>query len=169
MKEGRPKVLVLLAAYAWPEKNAVASTLAWICRRKGWLFEVYYDAHRLGTHFGGGPLELADSGEPFGSTFWGGRHLERLLRLQTIADVYYVISGRVALADAIPADASRCIVVEADPVTVYRTILIKTNFFFTFNLNHLGFVNRYFHGSISEVFDRLKDFPDDVPVLRLAR
>ncbi len=122
---GRPNVLVLLSDYSWPAKNVVAATLAWMTARAGWLSEVYYDSYRLGSHFGGGGLEKADNGGAFGSLFWSGRHLERLLLLNSMAEVHYVIVGSVALAELIPRDPGRTVVSETDPAMIYRAVMGK--------------------------------------------
>jgi len=71
-----PDLLLLVARYAWRQKNAVAATLAWASEQAGWLFEAYYDARRLGIHFGGGNPRKATLEALAGGPVSGGRHLE---------------------------------------------------------------------------------------------
>ncbi|RJP20375.1 MAG: hypothetical protein C4529_09640 [Deltaproteobacteria bacterium] len=119
----RPNVLVMISDYSWPAKNAVAATLAWMTAQVGWLSEVYYDSYRIGVHFGGGALEGAGSGEAFGSLFWSGRHLERLLLLNSMAEVHYVIVGSVSLTELIPWEWNRTIANETTPELIYRAAM----------------------------------------------
>lgn len=92
----KSRLLLYMTADSVPERNAVAATLAWAARRAGWLFEVYYDAYRLGEHYGGGDPDEAPAGLLTGGTMLGGGHHERLYLLLHRFDTLVITQGAVA-------------------------------------------------------------------------
>lgn len=97
----KPRLLLYITAESDAERNAVAATLAWATRRAGWFFEVYYDAYRLGEHYGGGDPDEAPAGLLSGGTVAGGHHHERLYLLLHRFDVLAVTHGPVAFDAAL--------------------------------------------------------------------
>ena len=77
----KPRLLLYITTDRDPARNAVAATLAWAAQSVGWQFEVYYDAYRLGEHYGGGDPDSLPHGLLTGGTAVGGRHHERLYLL----------------------------------------------------------------------------------------
>jgi hypothetical protein len=95
----RPNLLLYTARADYPQRNALAATLAWAAADREYAFEVYYDAMRGGGHYGGGnPTTHAAGGLAA-----GGRHLEAvalaLLRFETTV----ICTGGLALANTIAA------------------------------------------------------------------
>lgn len=97
----KPRLLLYLTADANPARNAVAATLAWAAKDAGWYFEVYYDAYRLGEHYGGGDPNWQPEGYLHGGTMVGGHHHERLYLLLHRFDVTVLTDGDVAFAPAL--------------------------------------------------------------------
>ena len=97
----KPRLLLYLTADANPARNAVAATLAWAAQEAGWLFEVYYDAYRLGEHYGGGDPNWQPAGYLHGGTMVGAHHHERLYLLLHRFDVTVLMDGDVAFAPAL--------------------------------------------------------------------
>jgi hypothetical protein len=92
----KPKLLLYLTAEANPAKNAAAATLAWAAEAAGWFFEVYYDAYRLGEHYGGGDPAWLPSGYLTGGTMVGAHHHERLYLLLHRFETVALTDGPVA-------------------------------------------------------------------------
>ncbi len=92
----KPKLLLYLTADANPAKNAVAATLAWAAQAAGWFFEVYYDAYRLGEHYGGGDPAWLPPGYLTGGTMVGAHHHERLYLLLHRFETVVFTDGPVA-------------------------------------------------------------------------
>ena len=97
----KPRLLLYLTAASVAERNAVAATLAWAAERAGWLFEVDYDAYRLGEHYGGGDPDEAPEGLLTGGTLIGGRRHERLYLLLHRFDTLVITQGDVAFDAAL--------------------------------------------------------------------
>jgi len=83
-------LLLYLSKYSNPQKNMIASTLAWLCALHKIDFEVYYEAKRSGEAYGGPPANKEDY---FGSTIVGGHHYEDYLMLKNFFDIKYAISN----------------------------------------------------------------------------
>lgn len=116
----KDNLLLLLSPFSHRQKNAVASTLAWMAETAGWGFDCYYDAFRTGDHFGGGPLAQAAPGRAYGATIAGHAHMEAWYRLLVQYDCRVVRLGEScfdALIDdlRIPVVASK-----DDPLALYR-------------------------------------------------
>jgi hypothetical protein len=92
----KPRLLLYLTAESNPARNAVAATLAWAAEAAGWAFEVYYDAYRLGDHYGGGDPDSQPPGMLSGGTVVGGHHHERLYLLLNRFDTLVLTDGPVA-------------------------------------------------------------------------
>ena len=108
----RPRLLLYVARYANPQRNAVAATLAWIAEQTDRSFEVYYDAFRLGRHYGSGEPEdigLRGSSDRLGwltgGLVAGGRHLETAALALQRFETTVVCSGDVAFANLLTAVA----------------------------------------------------------------
>jgi hypothetical protein len=97
----KPRLLLYITADSNPARNAVAATLAWATERADWRFEVYYDAYRLGEHYGGGDPDLAPEGLLTGGTLVGAHHHERLYLLLHRFDTLVVTQGAVAFDAAL--------------------------------------------------------------------
>ena len=97
----KPRLLLSLTADANPARNAVAATLAWAAQEAGWFLEVYYDAYRLGEHYGGGDPNWQPAGYLHGGTMVGAHHHERLYLLLHRFDVTVLMDGDVAFAPAL--------------------------------------------------------------------
>ena len=97
----KPKLLLYLTADTNPAKNAVAATLAWAAEAAGWCFEVYYDAYRLGEHYGGGDPAWMPPGYLTGGTMTGGHHFERLYLLLHRFETLALTDGPVAFGQAL--------------------------------------------------------------------
>lgn len=93
----RPRLLLYTARYQFAQKNAIAATLAWVAERRGFAFDVYYDAIHSGLHFGGGNPEHFDLGVLTGGLVTGGRHLEAAAQALQRFEATVICSGRVAL------------------------------------------------------------------------
>jgi hypothetical protein len=92
----KQRLLLYITADSDPARNAVAATLAWAAQHAGWLFEVYYDAYRLGEHYGGGDPNTLPHGYLTGGTLVGAHHHERLYLLLHRFDTLVVTQGSVA-------------------------------------------------------------------------
>jgi len=92
----KPKLLLYLTSDTNPAKNAVAATLAWAAEAAGWFFEVYYDAYRLGEHYGGGDPAWLPPGYLTGGTMVGAHHHERLYLLLHRFETVVLIDGQIA-------------------------------------------------------------------------
>jgi hypothetical protein len=92
----KPRLLLYLTADANPARNAVAATLSWAAEAAGWFFEVYYDAYRLGDHYGGGDPAWSPPGALTGGTMIGAHHYERLYLLLHRFKTVALIDGPVA-------------------------------------------------------------------------
>ncbi len=92
----KPKLLLYLTSESNPAKNATAATLAWAAESAGWCFEVYYDAYRLGEHYGGGDPAWQAPGALTGGTMVGAHHHERLYLLLHRFETLVLIDGPVA-------------------------------------------------------------------------
>ncbi len=97
----KPKLLLYLTAETNPAKNAIAATLAWAAEAAGWCFEVYYDAYRLGEHYGGGDPAWMPPGYLTGGTMTGAHHHERLYLLLHRFEAVVLTDGPVAFAPAL--------------------------------------------------------------------
>ena len=97
----KPRLLLYLTADANPARNAIAATLAWATAEAGWFFEVYYDAYRLGEHYGGGDPAWQPAGYLHGGAMVGAHHHERLYLLPHRFDVTVLTDGDVAFAPAL--------------------------------------------------------------------
>ena len=97
----KPRLLLYLTADANPARNAVAATLSWAAAEAGWFFEVYYDAYRLGEHYGGGDPDWQPAGYLHGGAMVGAHHHERLYLLLHRFDVTVLTDGDVAFAPAL--------------------------------------------------------------------
>lgn len=97
----KPKLLLYITSDDAPGRNAVAATLAWACQSIGWFFEVYYDAYRLGEHYGGGDPDLLPQGSLTGGVVVGAHHHERLYLLLHRFDTLVVTQGNVAFDAAL--------------------------------------------------------------------
>ncbi len=97
----KPQLLLYITSDSNPARNAVAATLAWAAQSVGWYFEVYYDAYRLGEHYGGGDPDTMSHGLLTGGTLVGGRHHERLYLLLHRFDTLVVTQGAVAFDAAL--------------------------------------------------------------------
>ena len=74
----RPRLLLLLAPADHPHRDAVCSTLAWLARDEGVLFECYLAGQASGAHFGGNHPAFVPLADLRGGTVVGGHHLEQL-------------------------------------------------------------------------------------------
>jgi hypothetical protein len=92
----KPKLLLYLTADTNPRKNAVAATLSWAAEAAGWFFEVYYDAYRIGDHYGGGDPDWMPPGSLTGGVMTGAHHHERLYLLLHRFETTVLIDGPVA-------------------------------------------------------------------------
>ncbi len=92
----KSKLLLYLTSESNPAKNAIAATLAWAAESAGWFFEVYYDAYRLGEHYGGGDPAWQPPGALTGGTMVGGHHHERLYLLLHRFETLALMDGPVA-------------------------------------------------------------------------
>lgn len=101
MVRGKPRLLLYITADANPRRNAFAATLAWAAPQAGWHAEVYYDAYRLGDHYGGGDPQQWPHGVLTGGTLVGAHHHERLYLLLHRFDVLAVTDGPVAFDAAL--------------------------------------------------------------------
>lgn len=126
----RKKLLVLLAPFQFSQKNTVAATLAWMCEASGRLFELYYDAFRIGDHFGGGNYERHRPGTAFGSTVTGHQHFEQFYYLNQAFDTEYVVAGGSLFETAVVNLGRPVIVKSEDPVQIYRTVVSHLNLAF---------------------------------------
>lgn len=97
----KPQLLLYITADSNPARNAVAATLAWAAQSAGWLFEVYYDAYRLGEHYGGGDPDTMPQGLLTGGTLIGAHHHERLYLLLHRFDTLVITQGNVAFDAAL--------------------------------------------------------------------
>ncbi|MBI2954660.1 MAG: hypothetical protein HYY30_10125 [Chloroflexi bacterium] len=93
-------LLLYLSPYANRHKNAVAATLSWLAADRGAAFDVYYDAYRLGVHFGGGDPDVLPFGHLTGGLVAGGRHLEEFYLLAHKFDIRIVAQGDTLLCSA---------------------------------------------------------------------
>ncbi|MBI4320995.1 MAG: hypothetical protein HY675_21090 [Chloroflexi bacterium] len=99
-----------------PHKNAVAATLAWLARERGMIFDAYYDAYRLGVHYGGGDPISLPFGHLTGSLVVGGRHLEQFYFLAHKFKVHIVMQGD-SLMGSVAANLDVHFVARAQSVT----------------------------------------------------
>jgi hypothetical protein len=97
----KQRLLLYITSDRDAARNAVAATLAWATERAGWLFEVYYDAYRLGEHYGGGDPDTLAHGLLTGGTLIGAHHHERLYLLLHKFDTLVITQGAVAFDAAL--------------------------------------------------------------------
>lgn len=93
-------LLLYLSPYANAQRNAVAATLAWLAEANQVIFDIYYDAYRLGTHFGGGDPAAMPLGRLTGGLVAGGRHLEEFYLLAHKFDIRIVAQGDSVILSA---------------------------------------------------------------------
>lgn len=86
----KKKLLLYLSRASQPENILIASTLAWLCRSKNYLFDNYYDSYHLGVHFPGGDARKLAEGQLTGGTVSGDRHFEEFYFILLNFDVSVV-------------------------------------------------------------------------------
>jgi hypothetical protein len=79
----------------------IASTLAWISKTKGFLFDNYYDSYHQGVHFPGGDSRNLDEGKVTGGTVCGDRHFEEFYFLLHNFDVSVLSTGETIFSQII--------------------------------------------------------------------
>jgi hypothetical protein len=100
---------VLAGRYQWPQKNAVAATLAWMAQEREVSFDVYYDLPRTGRHYGGGAsrLDKTTGDETLaslaGGLVTGGRHLETLATALQRFEARVISVGQITFANTLAA------------------------------------------------------------------
>lgn len=87
------KLLLFLSKSSYSENISIASTLAWLCKSKNYLFDNYYDSYHLGIHFPGGDSRNLDAGELSGGTVCGGRHFAEFYFILLNFDVSIICFG----------------------------------------------------------------------------
>lgn len=92
----KPRLVLYLTAESNPARSVIAATLSWATHAVDWYCEVYYDAYRLGEHYGGGDPSTLNAGQLTGGTMVGAQHHERLYLLLHRFDTLAVIQGSVA-------------------------------------------------------------------------
>lgn len=126
-RKSRPFLLLYAARYGYKPKNVVAATLAWVAAAHDSLFEVYYDALRDGSHYGGEDPQGSGLAAPMGGLVSGGRHLEAVALALQRFETTVVYSGSVSIANTVAAlaDVSDAIVhrLEEDDIPgLYETV-----------------------------------------------
>lgn len=112
------KIIILLSTFSNPHKNPVAASLAWMADARGFEFDVYYDAFRLGDHFGGGALDRALPGRSFGSTATGHSHTDAFHRLLCTHECHFGLMGGSYFVPWIESLDLSLIVSSEDPLQV---------------------------------------------------
>lgn len=112
-------LLLYVASSRDPQRFAVGPTLAAAAERAGWAFDCYYDARRLGLHFGGGD---ADAEMAAGSTVAGGRHVEQLLWLSTVYDIAAAGYAASPLWPTLKAIGAECLAATAAPLDIFGAV-----------------------------------------------
>jgi hypothetical protein len=120
----KPKLLLYLANGQDRHRFAVGPALAAAAQRAGWAFDIYYDCHRSGRHFGGpDPTGVSDS-LATGSLVAGGRHLDLALWLTTSYQVAAVGDPASPIWPVIKA-GGEVIVQSADPAEIFSAVLSR--------------------------------------------
>lgn len=83
----KKKLFLYLSKSDHPENIAIASTMAWLCKSKDYIFDNYYESYHQGIHFTGGDSRNLDTGELSGGTVVGDRHFEEFYFLLHNFDV----------------------------------------------------------------------------------
>lgn len=97
----KKKLLLYLAKYNCPENILIASTLAWLSKSKGYLFDNYYDSYHQGIHFPGGDTRNLETGLLTGGTVCGDRHFEEFYFMLHNFDVSIVSTGESIFSQSI--------------------------------------------------------------------
>lgn len=87
----KQKLILYLSELNNPNNICIASTLAWLAKSEGYLFDNYYDSYHQGVHFGGGDFRILDPGILSGGTICGDRHFEQFYYLLLNFDVSIVL------------------------------------------------------------------------------
>ncbi|MDY6853882.1 MAG: hypothetical protein SWO11_04105 [Thermodesulfobacteriota bacterium] len=87
----KKKLLLYLSKSNNPANIPIASTLAWLCKKKNCLFDNYYDSYHQGIHFPGGDSRNLEEGELTGGTVSGDRHFEEFYFILLNFDVSIII------------------------------------------------------------------------------
>lgn len=89
----KKKLLLYLSKLNSPGNVLRASTLAWLCKSKGYLFDNYYDSYHQGVHFPGGDSRTLEVGQQTGGMVSGDRHFEELYFMLLNFDVSVISFG----------------------------------------------------------------------------
>jgi hypothetical protein len=111
-------LLLYLAHGRDPHRCAVGPALAAAADRAGWAFDVYYDSHRSGRHFGGWSLGGDSDALATGTLVAGGRHLDQALWLTTVYEVAAVGDPASPIWPALEA-GGEIIARTADPAEIF--------------------------------------------------
>ncbi len=97
----RKRLILFLSALNCPENIPIASTLAWLSKSKGYIFDNYYDSYHKGIHFGGGDPRNMDTGQLTGGTVPADRHFEEFYFLLLNFDVSIISYSKSLFYSAI--------------------------------------------------------------------
>ena len=87
------KLILFLSRSGYSGNVAIASTLAWLAKFTGALFDNYYDTYHQGGHFGGGIPGDLEAGALTGGTVLGDRHHEQLYFILLNFDISVISFG----------------------------------------------------------------------------
>ena len=97
----KKKLILYLSKLDYNCNIPIASTLAWISRSKGFLFDNYYDSYHQGVHFPGGDSRNLEQGQLTGGPVCGDRHFEEFYFLLHNFDVSVLSTGETIFSQII--------------------------------------------------------------------
>ncbi len=97
----KKKLLLYLSPLDFPGNVSIASTLAWLCKTRGVLFDTYYDSYHQGLHFVGGDSRDLETGQLTGGTVCGDRHFQEFYFLLHNFDVSVILTGETIFSKSI--------------------------------------------------------------------
>lgn len=93
-------IIILFAKYS-KEIHLFTSTLSWVCKSSGVIFDNYFHSYHSGIHYPGGDHRELDIGHLTGGTFVGDRHFEELNFITNHLNVSAIIMGETIFESTI--------------------------------------------------------------------
>lgn len=134
----KKKLLLYLSKYNCPKNIAISSTLAWLSKSKGYVFDNYYDSYHQGTHFPGGDFRNLKTGLLTGGTVCGDRHFEAFYFMLHNFDVSIISIGESIFSQSIK-NLNVPVIAQSDSLSeLYRDVFSVLNVSLPLNIVMVG-------------------------------
>ncbi len=121
-----PLLLFLSSLHSRHDLGPIAASLAWMARRAGYLFDLYFDSYHLGIHYGGSHAQALPEGSLNGGTVVAGRHVEALYYLHAHFDIRVALLGDSYLAPIL-SDVGVPIYNADNSLELYQAVMKELN------------------------------------------